>query len=105
MYGSQPETQMLQLWSNHRRRAVYTVQSITDKKPSLRLIPVTRGLTIWTIALAILALFLAGCVAHYPANGYGRGYGHHHYHHGYSGYHGRYEDHGWRGRDRRYDDD
>jgi hypothetical protein len=101
MYGSQPETQMLQLWSNHRRRTAYTVQSVAARAHSgtLRL---SRTIVIWSMLLGLLALSLAGCVTHYPAYGYGHGYNHYQYRHGYHGDYGRSH---WHGRSRHYDDD
>lgn len=105
MYGSQPETQMLQLWSNHRRRTVYTVQPVTTKSQRNNLSRFARSLVIWALLLGLLGLSLAGCVAHYPAYGYARGYERPHYYHGYSRHYGGYGNHHWHGRERRYNDD
>jgi hypothetical protein len=97
MYGSQPETQMLQLWSNHRRRTAYTVKPVTDRTHAIHLRGAVRRTIFWAVLLGGLMLLLTGCVAHYPAygysSGYSRGYGHHN--HGHSPYYG-----GYRGRDR-----
>jgi hypothetical protein len=102
MYGSQPETQMLQLWSNHRRRTAYTVQSVAATTHNGPLIRLTRTIAIWGLLLGLLVISLAGCVTHYPAYGYGHGYNHYQYQHGYHGDYGRRH---WHGRSRHNDDD
>jgi len=116
MSGYQPESQMLELWSSHRRRTVETLRpagSASDVtagdgvKRSLRALPILAGL---------LAL-LTGCAV-YPerggywgrGQGYGYGHGSHGYYRGYNGYgssgYGSYgHGGGWRHRHRHRDDD
>lgn len=106
MYGSQPETQMLQLWSNHRRPTAYAMTPVTERTTTTSFRGWLAGLIAWGIILGGTVILLTGCVAHYPAygydRGYGRAYGHHHHH---SDRYGGYRAGDWHYRGRHHDDD
>jgi hypothetical protein len=110
MCGSLPETQMLALWSSHRRRMIYSVQ-VDGTRPFDHGTKTTAAYWLAAAVLVVLLLSLSGCVVAPDRHGYYGGYyarpGYHsHGHHGYANRPWSYD--GYRGNGRwnsRRDDD
>lgn len=108
MCGYQPESQMLELWSSHRRRMVYTVQPANRPLAGKERSALKRYLVAIPVMAGLIAL-LSGCVVEPYRHGgyYGGGYGHSQgYGYGNRGY-GGYNQYGggWHGHRHHHDDD
>jgi len=109
MCGYQPESQMLELWSSHRRRMVYSVQPARrpgegenghGAKRYLIAIPVVIGLIV-LLSGCVVDPYRHGYYGHGHGHGHGGGYRRDYDSNGYNGYGGG----GWRGHRHRRDYD